>query len=685
MLHRRDPPSNAAYGGEVTNRLAHATSPYLLQHADNPVHWQEWGSAAFAEARERDVPILLSVGYAACHWCHVMEHESFADSAVAELMNEQFVSIKVDREERPDIDNVYMDAARLITGRGGWPLNVITLPDGRAVYAGTYFPRESWMDILAQISAMYANEPHRLLAQADAVHEGVSELDVWPANADTERFERSTAVDTWEVWQRSIDKHWGGSAAAPKFPLPSGTDSLLNYAYFTGDKDAYAAVRLQLDMMAESGIYDHLGGGFARYSTDEQWHVPHFEKMLYDNALLLSTYSSAFRFFRNERYREVIMETAGFLLTDMAHPDGGFYSAIDADSEGVEGKYYVWTKDEIRSVLGEDAEIFCQYYGITEQGNWEHGSNILSKTYGTDAAPRSADGDAIDIINAARKILLAHRRQRIAPATDTKMVAAWNAMVLSALVDAAAATGDAHIREAALRNGCFFRDTFVKDGLLYRNFKHGGQLKTVGFLDDYAFTVQAFTKLYQLTNAEKWLQLADTLQESALKLFEGSGPMLFYTSSLHETLPSRTTEVTDNVIASSNSVMAHNLLAIGTSYNREDLIERSKEMLAAVSGGLAASSGYLSNWFSLYQYYTFGYASAVFTGQEAAEAYDRFGQSYHPGTLACRRDDNSSIPIFADKEVKGRTQIYVCIDKTCNAPAGSVSDAESALRERITF
>ncbi len=667
------------------NRLQNEQSLYLRMHAQNPVDWQPWGDDALAQAQSEGKLLIISIGYAACHWCHVMEHESFADTEVAQLMNKKFVSIKVDREERPDIDQVYMDAARLITGRGGWPLNIIALPDGRAVYAGTYFPRESWMDILTQIADMYETDPQRLLNQAEAVHEGINQIDPIVSIAKDETFEPQLLADTWKIWHRSVDKLWGGSGSAPKFPFPSAIDCLLSYAYFTEDKYASSSAQLQLDLMAGGGIYDHLGGGFSRYSTDAQWHVPHFEKMLYDNALLLSTYADAYRIYKDARYRRVVEQTAKFLLEDLAHPQGGFYSALDADSEGEEGKYYLWTKNEIDAALGKDAEYFCQQYGITESGNWEHGNNILSLTYNRveqDRFLREIDTSRIDT---DRQILLDLRLKRTPPATDDKMVAAWNAMAIGALADAASAIGDAELGNQALRHGEFFMRTFISDGLLYRNFKHGGQLKTLGFLDDYAFTIQAFIKIYQRSLDEKWLNEAHRLLGSAIELFEDDGIMLFYTSAKHEVLSARKAEIHDNVIPSSNSVMAHNMLALGTIYGDETLVARARKMVKAVSENMSASGEYLSNWNRLYQIFTFGNAQAVFTGELAAELKNDYEKSFHPGVLVCGSKVFSDLPIFSGKQLKGQSQIHVCIGKVCTTPVDSVSEAEKTVLQRKLF
>ena len=362
---------------KYTNHLINESSPYLLQHAHNPVNWFPWGEEALAKAKQEDKMILVSIGYAACHWCHVMERESFENEIVARIMNEHFVCIKVDREERPDIDQVYMEAVQLLTGHGGWPLNCFALPDGRPVYGGTYFPRENWISMLSSLEKLYSTQRTGLEQQAEDIRKGMVSNELFLEEIQAEAYNPDELKMLYKNWQKDFDREEGGENHAPKFPMPDNYEFLLMYAHFSTNREALEHVILTLEKMAGGGIYDHIGGGFSRYSTDMYWKVPHFEKMLYDNAQLVSLYSEAYQKTRIPRFQQVVEETLDFIQRELTSPEGGFYASLDADSEGEEGKYYVWTKKEIDTILGEDSDLFCRYYNVTAQGNWEHGKNIL--------------------------------------------------------------------------------------------------------------------------------------------------------------------------------------------------------------------------------------------------------------------------------------------------------------------
>ncbi|MFM6925618.1 MAG: thioredoxin domain-containing protein, partial [Ferruginibacter sp.] len=362
---------------EYTNELIHESSPYLLQHAHNPVNWYPWGDKALLKAKTENKMLIISIGYAACHWCHVMEHESFEDAAVAQIMNENFICIKVDREERPDVDQVYMTAAQLITGRGGWPLNAIALPDGRPFYAGTYFPKDKWMNMLAYFADMQQKQPDALLKSAEQVTKGIHATEHVTFKGGKKAFSIEDLDKQFETWKPNIDFTRGGENRAPKFPMPSAWAYLLHYHYLSSNEEALKALTVTLDTMALGGIYDHLQGGFARYSTDASWHVPHFEKMLYDNAQLVTLYAQAYQATKEPLYKKTVYETLDFIRQELTSPEGAFYASLDADSEGVEGKFYVWTKEEVDDVLGDGAKLFSEYYNITDAGNWEHGNSIL--------------------------------------------------------------------------------------------------------------------------------------------------------------------------------------------------------------------------------------------------------------------------------------------------------------------
>ena len=442
-----------------TNRLIHETSPYLLQHAHNPVDWYPWGDEAFERARAEDKPVLVSIGYAACHWCHVMERESFEHEEVAAIMNELFINIKVDREERPDVDHIYMDAVQAMSGSGGWPLNVFLTPDRKPFYGGTYFPtqrafnRPSWTEVLHSLSNAYKTQKQEILQQAEQLTEhlkasnafGLSVTD--PAGLFTE----GNITEAYHNIMHQADRQWGGFGKAPKFPQTFAIGFLLRYAHLEGVEEARQQALLSLDKMKQGGIYDHVGGGFARYSTDTEWLVPHFEKMLYDNALLVSVLAEAYQLTDDERYEEVIEETLQFVERELMHAEGGFYSALDADSEGEEGRFYVWSEEEIQQVLGPEAELFCAYFDVSEKGNWE-GKNILwvKVPLHQFALERNMDPALLaSFIIRSKQKLLEQRSKRVRPQLDDKILLGWNALMASAYCNAFAATGNDHYRDVA--------------------------------------------------------------------------------------------------------------------------------------------------------------------------------------------------------------------------------------------
>ena len=561
------------------NRLINSQSPYLLQHAYNPVDWYPWGKEAQKEAKEKEKLMLISIGYAACHWCHVMERESFEDSAVAALMNEQYVSIKVDREERPDVDDIYMTACQLISRGGcGWPLNVITLPDGRPIFAGTYFPKDQWMNILNRVQEVYQNTPEKaedLAKQLTAQLETMQGVDVATGKSIEEK--------NWHTMAKTLmgdmDKQWGGRKGSQKFPMPNNLLFLLEYHAMTGNEEAKTLVLNTLDNMASKGLYDHLGGGFARYTTDTQWKVPHFEKMMYDNSQLVSLYAKAYQLTQKDTYKEVIFQTLEYVQREMSHPNGGFYSSLDADSEGEEGKFYVWSMEEIEKLLKEDAELFAEYFQLTEKGNWEEDKNILWKLPREDiiglAKKHQMNTDELGKrIQAAKELLFKHRESRVRPGLDDKQITAWNALMIKGYLDAYRVFGETEFLETALTNTQFILDNCQDpSGRLSRIYK-GGKASINGFLDDYSYMAEALIALYEATFEEKWLLEAQRLTEYALEHFgDENTEMLFYTSDLDDPLLTRSRETDDNVIPSSNSSMARVLFMLGTYFYQNEWIE----------------------------------------------------------------------------------------------------------------
>ena len=447
------------------NKLADETSPYLLQHANNPVNWYPWGNEALEKAKSENKLLIISIGYAACHWCHVMEHESFEDTSVARVMNDSYVSIKVDREERPDIDQIYMDAAYLLTGRGGWPLNVIALPDGRPVYAGTYFRKDDWVKILNYFSDLYQKEPETFDQEAGKLTNALKGMKVPGVDEKSSSFTKDEIDESFKKIISYLDFTNGGTSGAPKFPMPNIYQFLLTYHFHTKNPKALEAVTITLDKMADGGIYDQIGGGFARYSTDDIWKVPHFEKMLYDNGQLVSIYSNAFKVTGNENYKRIVYETLEFIQRELTDTSGGFYSSLDADSEGEEGKYYVWSKKEIDDLLGKNSELFCDYYSVTSIGYWK-GNNILFINQKKEDLLKKykISEEAFDsVINKSKKILFEERSKRIRPGLDDKILTSWNALMLRGYVDAYFAFGDKKFLSAALKNGEFNLKNIMND------------------------------------------------------------------------------------------------------------------------------------------------------------------------------------------------------------------------------
>ena len=667
---------------EPTNALINETSPYLLQHAHNPVNWQPWGETALQQAQRENKLLVVSIGYAACHWCHVMEHESFEDSAVAALMNEHFVSVKVDREERPDVDQVYMEAAQLMTGRGGWPLNAITLPDGRPVFAGTYFPKDQWMSVLRQVQESYKRTPERLEKIAAQVTEGIRSTEAFVPPTDERVYEAALLDELYRTWKPKLDRQRGGNRGAPKFPMPINGQFMMQYAYYTGNAEAYAWVETTLEQMARGGIYDHLGGGFARYATDAAWRVPHFEKMLYDNAQLVSLYSQAYRIDQNPLYQRVVYENLDFIAREMTSDEGAFYSSLDADSEGEEGKFYVWTADEVNQRLGDEAALFSDYYHITEQGNWEAGKNILyvDESDSAFAAQRKLSvADLRQRLEKGKQALLKARSQRVRPGLDDKSLTAWNALMLNGYVDAYRTFGEPRFLEAALKNARFLQEKVIgQPGAMTRSYK-AGTATIDAFLDDYAQTIAAFINLYQATFDVSWLETAQRLQQYALDHFydEASG-LFFYTSNDHPELIARKKEVSDNVIPASNSVMANNLYQLGLLLYEDAYVEKAQTMLTQVTENLRTYPEYYANWASLLSQMIYPFYEVAIVGDAYADQRTALDQHYLPNALLLGGKNEGNLALLENKFVPGQTTIYVCEQRLCKLP---VTEADQAAQQ----
>jgi uncharacterized protein len=507
---------------KYTNALIKETSPYLLQHAHNPVNWYSWGDEALEKAKSENKMILVSVGYSACHWCHVMEHESFEDETVAAIMNDNFVCIKVDREERPDIDQVYMLAVQLMTGQGGWPLNCFALPDGRPIYGGTYFPKQQWINVLLNLTDLFKNEYEKALDYANHLTEGVKLAELVKVNDRQDVFKIDTLHYCYKNWKIRFDNEYGGPDKAPKFPLPNNYQFLLRYAFVSDKKEEVLKhVNLTLKKMTYGGIYDQAGGGFSRYSVDYFWKIPHFEKMLYDNAQLVTLYSEAFQATQDPLYKQVVFETLEFIEREMTSPEGGFYSALDADSEGVEGKYYVWKQEELKNILKEDFIVFADYFNVNERGFWEHDNYVLMR-HDDDEVVAERQGISVtalqELIQKCKKNILSERQKRIRPGLDNKILTSWNALMLKGYIDAYNAFGEQKYLDAAEKNVGYLISHACKENKLLHLVKSVSSLQCssenieeYGFLEDYSFLIEALLSIYQSTHGDNYLLKAKEL------------------------------------------------------------------------------------------------------------------------------------------------------------------------------
>ena len=670
--------------GRPTNHLAKESSPYLLQHMYNPVDWYPWNDEALEKAKKEDKMLLISVGYSACHWCHVMEHESFEDSLVAKVMNENFVCIKVDREERPDVDDVYMTACHMATGKScGWPLNAFALPDGRPVWAGTYFPKKNWLEILEYFIKLRADEPEKLEEYAVQLTEGLKSSEGININTGDQDFNRSELDNIAIKFLKNIDFKDGGRKGAPKFPMPNNYQFLLAYHHLSGNSRALEAVNTTLEKMALGGIYDQIGGGFARYSTDGVWLAPHFEKMLYDNGQLVSLYSDAFALSKNPLYEKTVRQTLDFIKRELTDKSGGFYSSLDADSEGEEGKFYVWTKDEIDAVLTDEKvnKVFCAYYEVTSKGNWEHKKNILHRKSNSKSVAKKqgiSEEELATLIKGAEAKLFEARSKRVRPGLDDKVLTSWNALMLKGYVDAYKAFGDEEYLNTAIANANFITSKMMQsDGRLNRNYKNGKSVIN-GFLDDYALTIDAFTALYQATLDEQWLAKAKTLADYSIAHFQNTENGMFnYTSDLDPPLIARKMELADNVIPGSNSSMARALFGLGTYLYNTSYTDKAKEMMHNISETLTTSDqpNFYSNWCSLYMSLVQPPYEIAIIGDDYAPLHKEMMRHYLPNALLLGGKTEGGLDLLKNKLQEGETMIYVCQNKVCKFPVQEVDKA----------
>lgn len=665
------------------NSLIHASSPYLLQHAYNPVEWNEWNPEILKKAKNENKLLIISIGYAACHWCHVMEHESFEKEEVAEWMNNFYHNIKVDREERPDIDAVYMNAAQLTTGRGGWPLNVIALPDGRPVFAGTYFPKENWIRILEHFAGAWKKNEAELIEVAKKIEEGLQmmESEHLPKNFSNEiEIKKEDVNSIAENIYSQLDLEKGGLDKAPKFPMPCIFDFLLDFNYFKKDEKIKQAVHSTLINMMEGGIYDQVVGGFARYSVDEYWFAPHFEKMLYDNGQLISLYSKAYALTGVEAYKKIADETIDWIHQEMTdEKTGSFYSSLDADSEGVEGKFYCFTREEIEKYVTYRPDVICDYYSIKPEGNWEH-SNILyigtaiSELCNKHNLEREM---VISIIDTAKEQLHNARKNRIRPGLDDKCITAWNAMTITGFLRAFQFNENYFaLAKAGMAFDFLTQKLKQTNGLYYRVYKND-KVSIPGFLDDQAFMIEMFIEMYRTHGNEKNLVRAKELLEKVIEYYFDKETSSFFYAGFNQDQPViRTREITDNVIPASNSVMAYNLYLLGHYFENEEWVNLSKSMCMTVQSKAAKFGPYFSKWADVMLAHSTGRIEVAVVGKNTE---DLSALQKIPGLiLMYKKEEKTTVPLLSDKMIGDSMQIYICRDKTCGMPVNTI---DAALKE----
>lgn len=668
------------------NRLIHESSPYLLQHAHNPVDWQAWGKEALAQAQKEDKPILLSIGYSACHWCHVMEHESFEDETVAEIMNNHFVCIKLDREERPDIDQIYMDAIQHMGLNGGWPLNVFLMPNQKPFYGGTYFPKPKWIELLESVAVAYQKNKDKLGESAEqfaaALNQSEAEKLDFGQLKEQDFTEQDLAV-TFEMLKKFFDQDQGGTLGAPKFPMPVIWEFLTTYHQLTDDKEALAHLALTLNEMANGGIYDQIGGGFARYAVDAEWFAPHFEKMLYDNGQLISIYANGFLATKNNRYAEVVAETIDFCERELKAEKGGYHAALDADSEGVEGKYYTWTYQEWQDVLGTESDLLAQYYGIEPSGNWENGVNIpyLKSSLDDFARLKNISPDAFKKqLSNAKALLLQKRAERVRPGLDNKILSGWNGLLLKGLCDAHKALPANGYDRLAFDLADFLISQFIHNGKLFRTYTDHNKLP--GYLEDYAAVIQGLLSAFELSSHKQYLDTAQQLSQYCIDHFFDEQEQLFhYTDANGEALIARKKEIFDNVIPSSNAIMAENLhwLSIYSGDDRFHTI--SNEMLKQVKHIIRKEPRYMAKWAHVLSLKLRATKEIIIMGENAKAEQQTFWQHHFPNVcvLASQQPDDNLTIFKGRTAINNQTTFYVCENRACKLPVHSLNEALKQL------
>ncbi len=671
-----------------TNQLINALSPYLLQHAHNPVNWHFWGDEALEKSKQQNKPILVSIGYSSCHWCHVMEKESFEDETIATIMNEHFINIKIDREERPDLDHIYMDAVQAMTGSGGWPLNVFLTPDLKPFYGGTYFPpknshgRTSWKETLLLVNKAFTQRIDEVETQAEKLTtylKGSSSLGNIKSS-DQNEFNHETLETIAENLMNKADKIWGGFGGAPKFPQSYSILFLLRHYHFTKDENCLEQALLSLDKMILGGIYDHVGGGFSRYSTDEKWFAPHFEKMLYDNALLISTLAEAYQITKKEFYAETIHQTLAFIKREMMSDEFAFYSALDADSEGKEGKFYTWSKLEIESILEHDASLFCEIYNITEHGNWEDINIIyLKNTLEDIALERGVDVNELSqTIDICKHKLLQNREKRIRPLLDDKILCSWNALMNIAFSKAFIATGKNEYRDIAEKNMNFLLNKMIQNDILFHCYKNNSSYNEA-FLEDYSYLIWALIQLQEITGNQEYLIIAKKLTNVIIENFADiDSNYFFFTAKNKKNILVKKVDVYDGATPSANAILAHCFQYLSVVFFNDEYKKITKKMLLGLQSAIEKHPTSFSVWALAIQQVVNEQKEIIITGYESLEEIKKINKIYIPNKILLITNHNNSekIPLLTNKTYSTKIQYYLCQNQTCFQP---VTDLQKFL------
>ncbi|RXG15383.1 hypothetical protein DSM03_102387 [Leeuwenhoekiella aestuarii] len=659
-----------------TNALINETSPYLLQHAHNPVNWQPWSEAAFEQAKSKNKLVIVSIGYSSCHWCHVMEEETFSQEDVAQVMNKNFINIKVDREERPDVDQVYMTAVQLIQGSGGWPLNVIVLPNGRPLYGGTYHTKADWIKLLNSLSKTYKEQPEKATEFANRLAAGIQEKNDLGIKNEPVFFSKKLLNETINTLKENWDLKYGGLKGQQKFMLPANLNFLLDYVTLSNDAQAKEYTNLSLDNIALRGVYDHVDGGFFRYSIDEKWQLPHFEKMLYDNAQLLSVYANAYKVFKKPLYKERIEETYKFLSTIFKSKSGAYIAALDADVNGEEGAYYLWKLEELEAIITDRFELFKAYYNIFESNVVESESYHLFATETNSEFCENQNISEAELINLKiqwKTNLQQWRHQRQLPRKDDKIIISWNALLISGLVDAYEALGDAKYLNEAQK----IYTTLLKNAYITQNLMHSYKKNSKpddGFLDDYVFMTKASFDLYSATTELKYLDQATKFLNQTKEKFSDN-ESVFYKFNSGEKLISKIITTNDGVQPSANSIMAQNLLKLGHFYYNEGYLNESKKMLTAIHEKVTSFPGNYSQWFTLQLNMTYPYYEIAVVGKDTPTLLSEFNTMHLPNTILVGSSKTQNQELFESRFVAGETYIYVCEEKACKLPVKTVNEA----------